>query len=139
MMNKQDYINDAFFQSLIKKDGLQKPSQDFTSKLMARIPINNAVVAEPVKLVGRNLTLLIFTIVGFINLATIYFIWPYLSVWIPENSLLIFIIDQINILISSHISSMIERSATISLFLVITLGITTLIGVDEIGSWFSKT
>lgn len=135
-MKKQNNIEDSFLQSLIKSDGLSKPSWDFTNKLMARLPIKNVEIEESSSLIGRNITLFIFILIGFINLLTIYLLWPYLSVWLPENSILLFIIDQANTLLHTYVTALFNRSATISLLLVIILGVTTIVGKDVINSWF---
>lgn len=135
-MNKRNNIEDAFFQSLIKSDGLLKPSLDFTNKLMARLPIKNIEIQQSSSLIGRNITLFIFVLIGFINLLTIYLLWPYISVWLPENSIFLFIIDQANTLLHSYVTALFNRSATLSLLLVIILGVITIIGKDVINNWF---
>jgi len=137
-MKQQEQLHDTFLKSLIKSDGLMKPSYDFTAKLMAKLPFEHKLAQEPSPFIGRNLTLLIFLLVAFINFIVLYLIWPYLSVWLPENSIVLFILDQAELLIRSHFATIINRSATISMVLVIGLGTTTLIGREEITHLFFK-
>jgi len=131
-MSKQDKMDDLFLEALIKSDGIKSPSFNFTAKIMAKIPSREIVVEESSRIIGKNITLLIFIIIGIANMALIYFIWPYLSVWIPENSFLMFIINNIEVFIRSYVMTIIQRSATISLLLVIGLGSITIIGKEEI-------
>ena len=138
MMNEKDKIDDQFLQALIKSDGIQSPSFNFTAKIMAKIPSREVVVEESSRLIGKNLTLLIFILVGIANAALLYFLWPYLSVWIPENSFLMFMVENIQLAVRSHIMTVIQRSATVSLLLVIILGTITIIGREEILETFHR-
>lgn len=131
-MNGQDKIDDLFLKALIKSDGIKSPSFNFTAKIMARIPSREIVVEESSRLIGKNLTLLIFILVGIANMVLLYFVWPYLSILIPENSFLMFIIDSMEAFIRSYVMTIIQRSTTISLLLVIGLGSITIIGKEEI-------
>ena len=130
-MNKDPHIEDLFLKALIKNDGLNTPSRDFTKNIMAKIPTGKVVVEESSRFIGRNLTMFIFFLVGMINLVILYFIWPYLSVWLPENSILAFMLENANNFLSQHISQLFERSATISLLLIIGLGLFIILGRDE--------
>lgn len=130
-MNQDEHIEDLFLKALIKNDGLKTPSRDFTKNIMAKIPSGKVVVEESSRFVGRNLTMLIFFLVGIINLVIMYFIWPYLSVWLPENSILAFMLENANNFLSQHLSYLFERSATISLLLIIGLGLVIILGRDE--------
>lgn len=130
-MNQDPHIEDLFLKALIKNDGLKTPSRDFTKNIMAKIPTGKVVVEESSRFLGRNLTMFIFFLVGVINLVILYFIWPYLSVWLPENSILAFMLENANNFLSQHISQLFERSATISLLLIIGLGLFILLGRDE--------
>lgn len=130
-MNQDPHIEDLFLKALIKNDGLKTPSRDFTKNIMAKIPTGKVVVEESSRFVGRNLTMFIFFLVGVINLVILYFIWPYLSVWLPENSILAFMLENANNFLSQHISQLFERSATISLLLIIGFGLFILLARDE--------
>jgi len=137
-MTEIEKIDDKFLQALIKTDGIRSPSFNFTNAVMARIPKKEVVVEESTRLIGKNLTLLIFVLIGILNIALIYFLWPYISVWIPENSFVLFIIENIKLFARSYVLTLVQRSATISLLLVITLGSITIIGKEEIQETFSK-
>ncbi len=131
-MNEKEKIDDQFLKALIKSDGIKSPSFNFTANIMAKIPGRDVVVKESSRLIGKNLTLLIFLLVGIINIVLIYFIWPYLTVWIPENSFLMFLIDNIQLFVRSYVMTVIQRSATVSLLIVIALGSIIIIGREEI-------
>lgn len=137
-MNQDEHIEDLFLKALIKNDGLKTPSKDFTSRVMAKIPSGKVVVEESSRFIGKNLTLLIFFLIGIINLIIIYFIWPYLSVWLPENSVLAFIVENANGFIRSHITQIANRSATIFLLLIIGIGIIVILGREETMSSLQK-
>ena len=135
-MKEQENISDLFLQALIKNDGLKTPSRDFTSRVMANIPSGKVVVKESSRFIGRNLTLLIFLLIGIINLIVIYFLWPYLSVWIPENSLLTMIIENASTILGYYANRIFNQSVTISLLIIIGIGIFVLVGRDEMmDSW----
>jgi len=133
-MNERDKIDDLFLKALIKNDGIRTPSNNFTANIMAKIPAREVVIQESSRLFGKNLTLFIFLLVGIINVIVLYFIWPYLSVWIPENSFAMFIIENITIFLRSYISNLVNLSATLSLLFVIIIGSITIFGKDEIVS-----
>lgn len=131
-MNELDIKDDQFLKALIKSDGIKSPSFNFTAKVMAKIPNRDIVIEESSRLLGRNLTLLIFLLVAIINVILIYLIWPYLSVWIPENSFVMFLLENVKLFVESYITTIIHRSATISLLIIIALGSITIIGREEI-------
>lgn len=137
-MERQDQIEDLFLKALIKNGGLKTPSKDFTTRIMAKIPSTLTVVQESSRLIGKNLTLLIFVLVGIVNLLIIYFVWPYLSIWLPENSLLLFLIESANSFLRTYFVELVSRSATISLLFVIALGSITILGKDEIMNKFQR-
>lgn len=131
-MEQQDHIEDLFLKALIKNGGLKTPSKDFTARIMAKIPNTKIVAQESSRLIGKNLTLFIFALVGIINLLIIYFVWPYLSIWLPENSLLLFLLENANTFLRTYFLELVSRSATVSLLIVIGLGSITILGRDEI-------
>ncbi len=137
-MNQQEKIDDQFLKALIKSDGIKSPSFNFTAKIMAKIPTGEVIVEESSRLIGKNLTLLIFVLVGIANAVLLYFIWPYLSIWIPENGFLMFLIENTQLFVRSYFMTVIQGSATISLLLVIALGSITLIGREEIIETFQR-
>ncbi len=138
-MSEKEILDDRFLKALIKSDGIKSPSRDFTKNIMARIPKREVIAKESTRIVGKNLTLSIFILIGLLNIIILYFVWPYLSVWIPENSFFLFVLDNLKILIKSHMMTIIHRSTTISLLLTITLGSITIIGKEEIIEMFQKT
>ena len=138
MMNEIDKIDDQFLQALIKSDGIKSPSFNFTAKIMEKIPTHEVVVDESSRLIGKNLILLIFILVGIANAVLLYFLWPYFSVWIPENGFILFMLENIQLAVRSHIMTVIQRSATVSLLLVIVLGSITILGREEILETFHR-
>lgn len=137
-MKENEAIEDLFLQALIRNDGLKTPSRDFTSRVMANIPSGKVVVKESSRFIGKNLTLLIFFLVAIINLIIIYFVWPYLSVWIPENSLLTVVIENTNTFLRHYASQFFNRSATVSLLIIIAFGVFILFGRDEMMNGWNK-
>jgi len=131
-MNDLNNIDDKFLKSLIASDGLESPSATFTENIMARIPEPKAVVQESSRLIGKNFTLIIFFLVGLANILLFYFIWPYLTVWMPENSFFVFAVTNIKIFIQSHMISVMQRSASLTLLIIISLGTITIFGKDEL-------
>lgn len=138
-MSEKEILDDKFLKALIISDGIKSPSLDFTANIMARLPKREAIAIESSRIIGKNLTLSIFIIVGLLNSMILYFLWPYLSIWIPENSFILFILENLKILVKSHMMTIIHRSTTISLLLIITLGSITIIGKDEIIDLFHRT
>jgi len=138
MMSEKELLDDKFLKALIKSDGIKSPSMDFTAAIMSKIPKRETIATESSRLMGKNLTLSIFIIIAFLNLVVFYFVWPYLSVWIPENSPIYFIIDNLKLIVKSHLLTIIQRSTTISLLIVIALGSITIIGKEEIIDLFQK-
>jgi cation transport ATPase len=130
--------DDEFLKSLITSDGLESPSVTFTEKLMAKILQPKTVVQESSRLIGKNFTLIIFLLVGLANILLFYFIWPYLTVWMPENSFFVFAVTNIKIFVQSHLISLMQRSASLSLLIIIGLGTITIFGKDEIFQSFQK-
>lgn len=126
--NEKDHIEDLFLKALIKNDGLKVPSRDFTSKVMAKIPSGKVVIEESSRFMGRNLTLLIFFLVGIINLVVLYFLWPYITVWVPENSMLTLIFDSIILFAKDYASRIFDQSATIALLFIIGFGVFVIVG-----------
>jgi hypothetical protein len=115
-------VEDLFLKALIKNDGLKTPSKDFTAMVMSRLPKAEKLVVESTKMVGKNITFLIFGLVAIINLIVLFFLWPYLSVWIPDNSLISIILDNANSLITQYALTFFSRSATLGLLIIIATG-----------------
>lgn len=139
-MNEKDkeQLEDLFLQALIRNDGLKVPSRNFTAAVMSKLPKKQAVVEESSKFIGRNLTLLIFVLVAILNMVIVYLLWPYFSIWIPENSLVNVILDGISIFIVEYANKLFNQSATVSLLFVIGFGIFFLVGRDEFQKIFNK-
>lgn len=134
----KEQLEDLFLQALIKNDGLKVPSRNFTSSVMSKLPKKQVVVEESSKFIGRNLTILIFSLVAIINVVVLYLLWPYLSVWIPENSLITIILDSVTLFIKDYASRIFNQSATVSLLIIIGFGIFILIGREEFQKAISK-
>jgi len=134
----KEQLEDLFLQALIKNDGLKVPSRNFTSSVMSKLPKKQVVVEESSKFIGRNLTILIFSLVAIINVVVLYLLWPYLSVWIPENSLVTIILDSVTLFIKDYASRIFNQSATVSLLIIIGFGIFILIGREEFQKAISK-
>jgi len=134
----KEELEDLFLQALIRNDGLKVPSKNFTATVMSKLPKKQVVVEESSKFIGKNLTLIIFGLVAVINIAILYFVWPYLSVWIPENSFVNIILDSVSIFIREYASRLFNQSATVSLLFIIGFGIFVLIGKDEFQKIYNK-
>jgi len=137
-MENINHIEDKFFKSLIKSNGLNSPSADFTANVMSQIIAPTMRHQTSSRLLGKNLTLGIFVLVGIINILIFYFIWPYITVWIPENSFFIFALNNLKLFIQSHLLTLVQRSASLSLLFIISLGIITLFGKEELFHQFQK-
>lgn len=127
----KEQIEDLFLKALIKNDGLKVPSRNFTASVISKLPKKQVVVDESSRFVGKNLTLLIFVLVAIINVLVLYFLWPYFSVWIPENSFVNIILDSIGLFVKDYASRIFNQSATLSLLFIIGFGIFVLIGKEE--------
>lgn len=134
----KEALEDLFLQALIRNDGLKVPSKNFTVSVMAKLPKKQVVVEESSKFIGKNLTLLIFILVAIINAVVLYFLWPYLSLWIPENSFVNIIIDSMSLFIKDYASRIFNQSATVSLLFIIGFGIFIIIGKEEFQKIFNK-
>lgn len=134
----KEQLEDLFLQALIKNDGLKVPSKNFTAAVMSKLPNRQVVVEESSRFVGKNLTLLIFVLVAIINAVVVYFLWPYFSVWIPENSFVNIIIDSMSLFIKDYASRIFNQSATVSLLFIIGFGVFVLIGKEEFQKIISK-
>lgn len=128
--NKEE-LEDLFLQALIRNDGLKVPSKNFTASVMSKLPKKQIVVEESSKFIGKNIAIIMFGIVALINVAILYFIWPYLSVWIPENSFVNIIIDSISIFVGEYANRLFNQSATVSILFIIGFGLFILIGKEE--------
>jgi len=135
--NKNE-LEDLFLQALIRNDGLKVPSRNFTANVMSKLPKKQVVVEESSKFIGKNLTIIIFGLVAIINIIVLYFLWPYLTVWIPENSFVNVILDSIMFFIQEYAIRIFNHSATISLILVIGFGLFVLIGKEEFQKIYHK-
>lgn len=134
----KEQLEDLFLQALIKNDGLKVPSRNFTATVMSKLPKKQVVVEESSKFIGRNLTILIFALIAIINMIVLYLLWPYFSVWIPENSLVNIILDSMTLFVKDYASRIFNQSATVSLLVIIGFGIFVLIGREEFQKAFSK-
>jgi hypothetical protein len=128
---EQQELEDLFLQALIRNDGLKVPSRNFTASVMAKLPKKQLVIEESSKFIGKNLTILIFVMVAIINIVVLYFLWPYFSLLIPENSFVNIIIDSASVFVGEYANKIFNQSATVSLLVIIGFGIFVLLGREE--------
>jgi hypothetical protein len=135
---EKENMDDLFLQALIKNDGLKVPSKSFTKIIMDRLPNKQIVIEESSHFIARNLTLLIFLLIAIINVVIVYFLWPYISIWLPENNFINIILDSISFFARDYISRIIEQSATVSLLFIIGIGGFVLLGGDAVQKFVGK-
>ena len=96
------------------------------------------MVQESSRFIWKNLTIFIFFLIAIINLIIVYLLWPYLSVWLPENSLFAVVVDNANTFIRHYVSQFMDRSATIFLLVIIAISLFVLLGRDEMLNGWNK-
>ena len=123
---------DSFLRSLFNEDSLMSPSMNFTANVMASIQKKESNSSEPsVSAVGKNVTFLIFGLVALINLAVLYVAWPYVSVWLPEEGILRYLLENMNSLFLDYVIRIFSRTFSFSLIFIIALALFSLFGVDD--------
>lgn len=123
---------DAFLKSLFNEDSLMAPSLNFTSNILESIKKKESfATSQAVSPVGKKVTFLIFGLIGLINLVVVFIIWPYVSVWLPEEGILRYLLENVNSVFLDFVISIFSRTFSFSLLFIITLASFSLFGVDD--------
>lgn len=123
---------DTFLKSLFNDNHLMAPSLNFTANVLAAIQKKESLVLDPnVNAVGKNVTYLIFGLIALINLVVIYIIWPYVSVWLPEEGILRYLLENMNTVFLDYAIRIFSRTASFSLIFIIALALFSLFGIDD--------
>ncbi|MCD6091588.1 MAG: hypothetical protein J7J72_08820 [Bacteroidales bacterium] len=123
---------DMFLKSLFNEEYLMAPSMNFTANIMAVIQQKESLTPNPsISAVGKNVTFLIFGLIALINLVVIYIIWPYVSVWLPEEGLLRYLLENINSVFLDYVIRIFSRTSSFSLIFIIALATFSLFGIDD--------
>ncbi|MDA3905433.1 MAG: hypothetical protein PF484_05085 [Bacteroidales bacterium] len=138
-MNKEEHTTgyqaveqDTFLKSLFNDNHLMAPSLNFTANVLAAIQKKESLVLDPnVNAVGKNVTYLIFGLIALINLVVIYIIWPYVSVWLPEEGILRYLLENMNTVFLDYAIRIFSRTASFSLIFIIALALFSLFGIDD--------
>jgi polyferredoxin len=117
---------------LFNDNHLMAPSLNFTANVLAAIQKKESLVLDPnVNAVGKNVTYLIFGLIALINLVVIYIIWPYVSVWLPEEGILRYLLENMNTVFLDYAIRIFSRTASFSLIFIIALALFSLFGIDD--------
>lgn len=123
---------DAFLKSLFNEDSLMAPSLNFTSNILEAIKKKESfATGQEVSPVGKKVTFLIFGLIGLINLVVVFIIWPYVSVWLPEEGILRYLLENVNSVFLDFVVSIFSRTFSFSLLFIIALASFSLFGVDD--------
>lgn len=124
---------DTFLKSLFNEDYLLSPSLNFTANIMANIQEKESLAVNPsVSTVGKKVTFLIFGLIALINLAVVFFVWPYVSVWLPEEGIIRYLLDNMNTVFLDYLIRIFSRTFSLSLIFIIALASFSLFGIDDI-------
>ncbi len=128
----QSILNDPFLKTLFKEEQLTQPSEKFTANIMAKLKQKQQIVIDSsLNTVGKKVTYLIFGLIALLNLSLIYFIWPYLSVWLPEEGILSYLLDNLNVVFINYAQHIFSRTFSLSLLFIIVLSSISLFGMDD--------
>ena len=123
---------DTFLKSLFNEDYLLSPSLNFTANIMASVQQKESLVIDPsVSAVGKKVTFLIFGLIALINLTLIFIIWPYISVWLPEEGIVRYLLENMNTVFLDYVIRIFTRTFSFSLIFIIALAAFSLFGVDD--------
>lgn len=123
---------DHFLKSLFNENCLMSPSMNFTPNIMALIQEKAGVGIEaPVNKVGKNVTFLIFGLIALINLTLVYIIWPYVSVWLPEEGILYFLLENMNGAFFDFFIRIFTHTFSFTVIFILTLASFSFFGVDD--------
>jgi hypothetical protein len=122
---------DLFLKSLFSENHLMSPSLGFTAGILAKIHQKASIPSESVvSTAGKNITFLIFILIALINLILVNVVWPYVSVWLPEEGILRYLLENLNTLVLDYALGFISSTFTFSLLFIIALASFSLFGVD---------
>lgn len=123
---------DTFLKSLFNEDYLMSPSLNFTSNIMEAIQQKESLASKAVvNPVGKKITFLIFGLIALLNMAVIFLVWPYISVWLPEEGIVRYLLDNINTVFLDYIIRIFSRTYSFSLIFIIALASFSLFGIDD--------
>lgn len=123
---------DTFLKSLFNEDFLMSPSLNFTANVLASIKQKeNLALDSSVSAVGKKVTFLIFGLIALINLVVVFIIWPYVSVWLPEEGLFRYLLENMNSVFLDYVIRIFTRTFSFSLIFIIALASFSLFGVDD--------
>jgi len=128
----QEVEQDNFLKSLFNEDCIMSPSLNFTANIMVKIQAKESAIITPaINTVGKKVTFLIFGLIALINLTIVFILWPYVSVWLPEEGLFRYLLENLNSVVSDYILRIFMRTVSFSLIFIIILGSFSLLGVDS--------
>lgn len=123
---------DTFLKSLFNEDHLLSPSLNFTANIMANVQQKESLALDPsVSAVGKKVTFLIFGLIALINLAVVFIIWPYISVWLPEEGIVRYLLENMNTVFLDYVIRIFSRTFSFSLIFIIALAAFSLFGIDD--------
>lgn len=124
---------DTFLKSLFNEDYLLSPSLNFTANIMASVQQKESLAVNPsVSTVGKKVTFLIFGLIALINLALVFIVWPYVSVWLPEEGIIRYLLENMNTVFIDYVIRIFSRTFSFSLIFIIALASFSLFGIDDI-------
>ncbi|MBN2237487.1 MAG: hypothetical protein JW729_07995 [Bacteroidales bacterium] len=123
---------DAFLKSLFNEDYLMSPSLNFTASILEKVQQREGLTETPaVSVVGKNITFLIFGLIALLNLVVLFIVWPYISVWLPEEGILRYLLQNVNTVFANYIYHIFTRTFSFSLLFIIALASFSLFGIDD--------
>lgn len=123
---------DTFLKSLFNEDFLMSPSMNFTANILAAIQQKESMALDTsASTVGKKVTFLIFGLIALINLVVVFIVWPYVSVWLPEEGLFRYLLENMNSLFLDYVLRIFTRTFSFSLIFIIALASFSLFGVDD--------
>lgn len=123
---------DTFLKSLFNEDYLLSPSLNFTANIMASVQQKESLAIDPsVSAVGKKVTFLIFGLIALINITLVFIIWPYISVWLPEEGIVRYLLENMNTVFLDYVIRIFTRTFSFSLIFIIALASFSLFGVDD--------
>lgn len=131
-MGYQAVEQDTFLKSLFNEDYLMSPSMNFTANIMAKVQQKESLALDPgVSTVGKKVTFLIFGLIALINIVVVFFVWPYMAAWLPEEGIIRYLIENVNTVFLDYIIRIFTRTFSFSLIFIIALASFSLFGVDD--------
>ena len=129
----QEVDQDTFLKSLFNENYLLSPSLNFTANIMANVQQKESLASEySVSTVGKKITFLIFGLIALINLTVVFIIWPYISVWLPEEGIIRYLLENVNTIFLDYVIRIFTRTFSLSLIFIIALASFSLFGIDDI-------